>query len=299
MSATHALRPGVSAGLVLLASLASPCVHLNAQAPPAGKASGTVTIDGRSMKVSHAYAWAEQDASNPAKSSVLILVTQREAPPEIFAGAKGMIEACVRIRGFILFELNQRGALVSEIVDHPSLDMRMQNAGLTPSSFAATAFSMERVEGTFRTKRALEVQGHEYNVDVEVATPVTPAPKPSPPPPAEPLPSGGGEPGKAYLALHAAVARRDLAAILTLIPKAGRTSAELSSIAANLDASAQFQPTDPKVIGGFVTGEKAVLDVEGTEDGQKRYGRIEMVREGGAWRFVKQQWRNSPVKLLQ
>ncbi|RPJ85292.1 MAG: hypothetical protein EHM13_01525 [Acidobacteria bacterium] len=300
MASNCILRGVILAGMTVLAAAAVTEPKLHGQAPAAGKASGNVTIDGRSMRVAHVYAWSEPNRADSKKTDVLVLVTQREAAPEAFAGAAGMIEVCGRIHGFILFVVDERGSVSSEIVDHPALDgMRMQNSGVTPSSFTARSFSTERVEGTYQTKGTLNAQGHEYRVEVEVDAAVIPAPRSVAETAAsEPLPSGGGEPGKAYLALHSAVAKKDLAAILNLTRKSGRTAAEEPSIERNLDAMAQFQPTDPKIIDGLVSGDAAVLHVEGIEDGQKRYGRIEMVREGGVWRFVKQQWSDTPVKLL-
>lgn len=52
--------------------------------------------------------------------------------------------------------------------------------------------------------------------------------------------------------------------------------------------------TNVKVVGETVTGEKAELRVEGTDTGDKSTKRatVEIVREGGVWKFVKENWTN-------
>ena len=52
--------------------------------------------------------------------------------------------------------------------------------------------------------------------------------------------------------------------------------------------------TNVKVVGETITGEKAELRVEGTDAGDKstRKATIEIVREGGVWKFVKESWGN-------
>ncbi len=52
--------------------------------------------------------------------------------------------------------------------------------------------------------------------------------------------------------------------------------------------------TNVKVVGETVTGEKAELRVEGTDTGNKatQKATVEIVREGGVWKFVKENWSN-------
>jgi hypothetical protein len=50
--------------------------------------------------------------------------------------------------------------------------------------------------------------------------------------------------------------------------------------------------TNVRVVRETVTGERAELQVEGTDRGTKAKARavVDIVREGGAWKFVKERW---------
>jgi hypothetical protein len=55
---------------ILAALLATAAVSVMAQAPTAGQASGSVTVDGKSMKIAHAYAWAQPNPFDSGKTDV-------------------------------------------------------------------------------------------------------------------------------------------------------------------------------------------------------------------------------------
>jgi hypothetical protein len=275
-------------------------VGLARQAPPAGQASGSVTIDGKSMKIAHAYAWAQPNPFDNQKTDVVVMLTEKPVPPEAFDGVEGLMAVGRRIQGFVLYAINDQGALTSEVVDHPALGGQwIQMSGATRSSFTKKALSTERVEGAFQTPGVEEVLGHKYQAKVQVAADVTPAPRPEPLPDAKtgkPLPAGGGEPGKAYLALHRAVAKNDVPAVLNLMRKTGRTAKDEADLKEGIEFMSAMQPANPKIVNGFVSGDRAVVYVVGTQEKEKEYGTIEMVREEGVWRVGKQHWSNTPPK---
>ncbi len=270
------------------------------QAPAAGKASGTITVDGKAMTLAHAYAWAEPNTFDKQKTDVVVLLTEKPVPPEAFTGVEGLLAVGRRIQGFVLYAIDDQGSLTREVVDHPALGGQwIQMSGATRSSFTKKTFSPQRVEGAFQTDGVEKVLGHSYQATVQAAADVTPAPRPEPLPDAksgQPLPAGGGEPGKVYLALHRAIAKKDVAGVLALMRKAGRNPKDEADLKEGLEFMAAMQPANPKVTGGFVSGDRAVVYVVGTQEKEKEYGTIELVREEGAWRVGKQSWSNTPPK---
>ena len=56
--------------------------------------------------------------------------------------------------------------------------------------------------------------------------------------------------------------------------------------------------TNVKVVGETITGEKAELRVEATDTGNKAIQKatVEIVREGGIWKFVKESWATSKAR---
>jgi hypothetical protein len=129
---------------------------------------------------------------------------------------------------------------------------------------------------------------------VQIGT-VAEAPPPAPPP-GQPLPAGGGEPGKVYLALNKAMLAGDLDALGTLLAPA--QAAEMQKARGTPDFKQQLAlmqamtAHDVKIKSGRIDGDKAWLEFDGTEGDALRSGTVEMVREDGRWRVVSESTRD-------
>lgn len=109
----------------------------------------------------------------------------------------------------------------------------------------------------------------------------------APPPPGQPLPAGGGEAGKAYLALNAAMLAGDLDKLQALLPpgqaaemKKSRNSPDFAAQLAMMQA---MTPSKVRITGGRQDGDQAWLEFTAVEAGQPRAGTAEMARESGRW----------------
>jgi len=121
---------------------------------------------------------------------------------------------------------------------------------------------------------------------------VGPAPKPAakPAPSGQPLPAGGGEPGKAYMAMHRATLAGDVDAMLALAEKAkademrkSRGQPEFPQMLAMVRA---FEPVEVRVTGGRIDGDHAELDIVGKDsDGAALTGTVKLSIEDGNWKI--------------
>jgi hypothetical protein len=103
------------------------------------------------------------------------------------------------------------------------------------------------------------------------------------------LPADGGEPGKAFLAYHDALVKRDAKAVRALVTndngqwldaavKKGKAAAELADMAKD-------HPTKSvRVVQGWSKGNRAVLIVAGETGSFRLAGDAVLVSEGGRWR---------------
>jgi hypothetical protein len=110
---------------------------------------------------------------------------------------------------------------------------------------------------------------------------------------AQALPSGGGEPGAAYLACQVHVQKQSRDGLLACV--SGERAEELEAMTdaeakAMLEFAKMLQPTDIKVTGGSITGDSATLNTEAQQDGEKFSGTITMVKEGGVWKIQQENW---------
>ena len=111
------------------------------------------------------------------------------------------------------------------------------------------------------------------------------------PPPGKPLPADGGEPGKAYRAWTAAVAKGDLPVLRTLVGGDYNgwriKSDDQDDVKAALKDLRDGTPVEAKVLSGRIDGDNAVLWVEGKDrDDILRRGRVLLQRDGGGWRYM-------------
>jgi FKBP-type peptidyl-prolyl cis-trans isomerase (trigger factor) len=61
-----------------------------------------------------------------------------------------------------------------------------------------------------------------------------------------------------------------------------------------LEFMAEMMPKDTKITRGYVKGDRAVLYLEGTTDGEKQFGTVELGKKGKVWKVVKEKWSDKP-----
>lgn len=139
-----------------------------------------------------------------------------------------------------------------------------------------------------------EDDGFECNVFLSL--PRLGDPANAPPPPGTPLPAGGGEPGKAYLAMNAAIRAGDIDAMAKLLPadrlaqmEEARKSPEFE---AQLELMQAMAPSDVVITGGRVDGDTAWVEFTAVEFEQPRVGTATLKKEGGRWVMVEESTRD-------
>lgn len=133
-------------------------------------------------------------------------------------------------------------------------------------------------KGRLKGKVKLAPKPDENSWDIDLDVPVAPDTW------GKPLPADGGDPGKAYLAFHAALGAGDKAALAPLLPEDSQAPFK-ENPEGEMDAYRKDHPDQAaKVVQGWVDGERALLLVHG----ETHYGKVEtevhLVREKGTWR---------------
>lgn len=263
-----------------------------------GGASGSFSVDGKSIELHHAYAMAQANPFDEKKTDTAILLTDTPLSEEAFAGVKDL-EAAGRLEphNSVLFVLDESGQAVREVVHHDALgDMSLQMSGMTHATVTISSRAGGRIEGSAQTKGPEDFLRHKYEIKAQFQAPIRQAHRDAPPPDAKTgkkLPPGGGEPGKAYLALQEAIRKQDLAAIRKAKP-ADMPDMSDDDLRKGLEIMAAMTPPKITIDDGFVAGDAAVLYVSGVLEGEKQYGTVKLARVGGAWRPAGESWSNKP-----
>jgi hypothetical protein len=112
-------------------------------------------------------------------------------------------------------------------------------------------------------------------------------------PKGKPLPAGGGEPGQAYLALHAARLKSDFTSMAKLMDDLN--AAELREMQKDPDFKPGFAnmlkalPRALQVTGGLIDGNNAMLQSQGKRpDGSATHASVYMVKENGTWKLAEE-----------
>ena len=159
----------------------------------------------------------------------------------------------------------------------------LSRGGMGIGTYVAGKPAAQGIAGRYDVAGAADDPSCELHFDVDVLGDVAAAP----PLPGTPLPADGGEPGRAYLELNHAIHAGDVDAMLALMPPS--KVAELGDVRQQPDFEQQIAfakamaPTDVRISGGRVHGDRAWVEFSASEGGQPRIGTAEMVREAGRW----------------
>lgn len=263
-----------------------------------GTASGTVSIDGKTIELKHAYAMNQPTSFDEKKTDTAILLTDKPVPDSQLAAARSL-ERVGRdeIHNSVLLEIDENGRATREVIHHEALGgTTLQISGMTQSTLQIASRTGERIDATARTDGPQDFLKHKYEIRVHFAAAIRAARR-DPAPPDEKtgrrLPEDGGEPGKAYFAFQELVRRRDIDAIKKLKP-AGMPDIPDEELKAGLEIMAAMMPEEITIDEGFVDGDAAVLYVSATQDGHKQYGTARLTRQNGVWLPNGEKWSDRP-----
>jgi hypothetical protein len=271
----------------------------------AGTAKGTLTVNGKAAVLKYAYAGLEPNPFDDKQDDIVIVLSDQPIPDEVL-GQKELSSAphLAHLKNYLKFEFREgkdagMGAFLgtwmvgNRVVGHEVLgDKSLQSSPDFDSQVAPVAVGKDRVEATISTKGVTEMLSDKVDYKIAFNTAVRPRPV-DPTVTAtngKPLPAGGGDPGKAYLALNKAMLAGDLATLKKLAP-AGELPPD-EQLKQMLPMMKEMAAKNVKIVSGFVNGDNATLNLVGDSMGQKgQTGTVQMSQKGGAWRVVKESWK--------
>ena len=183
--------------------------------------------------------------------------------------------------GYVRICITADGAECGLYFSHSNPNASFNSSGY--GEFKLVAAPAGRIAGRWVLAEPDDFFGETYDFDLNFDVAITP-------PPGTPLPADGGDPGKAYRAWTAAVAKGDIKVLGALVGSeydAWRIkSDDEGDVKAVLKDLRDGTPVQAKVLRGRIDGEAAVLWIEGKDrDDILRRGRVLLAREDGTWRF--------------
>lgn len=261
-----------------------------------GKVDGSLTANGKTFALKHAYAQMRKSPFDKKKMVLQLTVTDQELSPAAASDDIELMQAQDKqqLSGFTA-TIDDDKQIISGTVFSPAFKKMKQFSGVGMQKLALTDMTPTHVAGSVMMAKPDDFFDEHYQYNATFDLPVGKPAGPPPPPVLKgtPLPAGGGDPGKAYMAYLKTMASGDMKAFL------GGVSAERAKEASSdpdfkklFPLIQAMQPKGVKVTGGAVDGNKATLLATGKDDDQVSNGTITMVKEGGAWKVEKEEWKS-------
>lgn len=260
----------LAAGILLAPSSAIAAV------PEPGSVTGSLTLNGESVELRHAYFYRESEGFyDPEDPTWMVLLTAEPVAPS---------DAEDR---FIDPSLRLGLTLTSEFGDSPGL--QLLSTSIYIGSFSMSGGEAPQMDfeqqgpdafaGRIHLAEPQTFFDNTYHYDLSFhALPIDPNVRAG-----EPLPEGGGEPGAAYLGWTRAIHAGDLEALKAIVPPDMAAMLDEPDAAEQLEFMALMTPTDVRILEGSVDGSTAVLDIEGVMEGEAVKGEITLEQHGGFW----------------
>jgi len=275
--------------LVAFAAPATPLV--------AASITGQFVLDGKPVALREAAAFRVRDQFQPRTFETYVVLSATPVDKAAIGAALDSYTAAINDPAvmnadYLAFTVNAKGEVAMnahvggvQYIDTSGI-MMGERGSLVATCKENTA---TRVACSVKSPKPVKsMDGPAWSVDLAFATDVVARPA------GKPLPAGGGDAGKAFLALRAAVGGKDLARILAnLTPEESEDyRKDYYTPEENLGRANDFLdmilPKKPKITAGeALADDRALLEVEGVpyENGKMLY-LVEMKRLDGTWRFV-------------
>ncbi|HEX4965381.1 MAG TPA: hypothetical protein VF173_31515 [Thermoanaerobaculia bacterium] len=256
--------------------------------------SGTFVLDGKTVPVHEVAAFRVRDQFNPRTLETYVMLTAKPVDRAAIGKsldpyAAAINDPAVRDADYLAFSVRANGeiGMNAHVGGTQYLDTSGKIMGQPGSLIASCRENTPaRVACSVKTEKPVKsLDGPAWSIDLSFEADVLART------PGKPLAKDGETPGKALLALRAAVGGGDLAKILALLtPEQAKSYQEdWRSPAENLASAKDILdvrlPKKPKITGGeLVADDHAVLEVEGVpyENGRMLY-LVEMRLIDGRW----------------
>jgi hypothetical protein len=261
-----------------------------------GTVKGSLTANGKTVALTHAYAQAQKSPFDKTKNVLELIVTDQEISPAAVSDSIELMQAQDKqqLSGFTA-TFDDSKQIISATVFSPAFKKMKQFSGVGMQKAELTAMTATRIAGTVSMPKPDDFFDEKYQYNATFDLPIGKPAGPPPPPVLKgtPLPAGGGEPGKAYAAYLKNLTAGDMKAFL-----GGVTAARAKEASSDPDFKKLFpllkamQPTAVKVTSGAIDGNNATLVVTGKDGDNVSRGTIAMVRENGAWKVEREEWKS-------
>jgi len=258
-----------------------------------GTANGTMTVGGKKTTLKYAVARNTPNHLEEGKTDIRVLLSNIPVTVEEFADIGKMMELSDsgNLTG-IEVEITPEKKIISGQLYSPEFHLQGNSfSAVGMHEFKPTKFTKTALAGKLATSHESDFNKVPFSYSATFNAAVK-APKVAAPPKLKgtPLPAGGGDIGKTYLAFSKSIVAGDMNAVRSGVSAERAAQMNTPDFKEMFPLVQAMEPKNIKITGGAVDGDTATLIATGTSDGDKAAGTISMVREGGKWKVSKESW---------
>lgn len=258
-----------------------------------GKAEGSITVNGKTTKLTHAYARAAKGFFDKTKEDVEVILTDVPLEPKALEDQFERIHMADagKLHAFEI-TIDADGKPISTAFRHNGFKGPSPSGLSSADVFTKKVFDGKAVDASYKSAKEHEFFGNTYSFDVSFKADITRAPKPVPPSAAETAAAQKSPEAKAYAGYLKAVQKEDLASLKKLMASEMAKELDRPDAKDMLKMIKMMSATDIQVLKVAEKGDTAELTVSGKQDGNVSNGTVHMVKEGGAWKVQREEWKN-------
>jgi ketosteroid isomerase-like protein len=256
-----------------------------------GKAQGTITVNGKTTKLSYAYARAVPGFFDKKKEDVEVILS--DVPLEGKALEDQFERMHMAADGKLhTFEItvNADASPISTSFNHNGFKGPSPSGLSSDDVFTKKTFDGKTVDASYKSAKQHEFFGNTYAFDVSFRAEITRKAKPVPPTAAETAAAQKSPQAKVYADFMKAIQKEDLGAVRKLMTKEQAKNLDSPDAKKMVGMIKAMAATDVKVLKVVEKGDTAELTVSGKQDGSLANGVVHMAKEDGAWKVQREEW---------
>jgi hypothetical protein len=265
------------------------CLVLSAaMAVAAGTASGTMEVNGKSIKLTHAYALLVENWMEKGQSATLLLLSDRALPEKVLNEKANIFDYRDAGMNGVKMEFYGSGDNYSMNIVGGGVDGSFSSSGTFDAS-QFTVFEPAKIAGKIAAEKDFGETRFKYDVSFE--TDVRPRQVKKKATPEEMKSAQNTEPAKAYVAFNQAVREGKLDAIRAGVIPERAEMMDKPEFKEMLEMIQMMMPSDIQVVKATEDGDTAELELSGKDGDKEKEGTVSLRKLNGKWLVAGESWR--------
>ena len=274
----------------------------------AQKVDGTLTVNGKTVKLTHAYATTKPNLFDKKKKVVAVIFTDRELPGDPWKDDFALMEAMSKLHfSGVTAEITDDKQVIGSEIYSPNLKRMDTFSSVGSQKADLTTYSMSHIAGKLYLPEPGDFFDNAYQYSVTFDVPFGGAAglnrgsgtittydvtAKQHVPAGKPLGPDGGEPKKAFDTYYKALMSGNMGQLRSSVDADHAKAMDDPEFKKMLPAIQSMEPKSIKYVNGTIDGGTATLNLSAKSGSETATGTVTMIQEGGKWKLANESWKS-------